>query len=192
MTRLTDTQLVILNAAAQRTDGNALPLPGSLRGGAANRVVGSLLSRGFLAEHVTDSMTKADTALNTFWRNDDEGHAVLLSITADGLAAIGVEDAPQPDSAPETAEDAPTGTGSAEAPAEDAAAPKAPRTREGTKQAQLIALLREGATIDEMVAATGWQSHTVRGAMAGALKKRLGLTITSEKEERGRVYRIVD
>jgi hypothetical protein len=41
-----------------------------------------------------------------------------------------------------------------------------------------------------MVAATGWQSHTVRGAMAGALKKRLGLTITSEKEERGRVYRI--
>ena len=64
--------------------------------------------------------------------------------------------------------------------------------REGTKQAQLVALLREGATINEMVAATGWQSHTVRGAMAGALKKRLGLTITAEKEERGRVYRIAD
>jgi hypothetical protein len=52
-------------------------------------------------------------------------------------------------------------------------------------------MLRKGATIDEMVAATGWQSHTVRGAMAGALKKRLGLTIASEKEEGGRVYRIV-
>jgi hypothetical protein len=49
----------------------------------------------------------------------------------------------------------------------------------------------EGATIGEVVEATGWQAHTVRGAIAGALKKRLGLTITSEKEaERGRVYRV--
>jgi hypothetical protein len=49
----------------------------------------------------------------------------------------------------------------------------------------------EGATIDEIVAATGWQPHTVRGAFAGALKKKRGLTITSEKlEGRGRVYRI--
>ena len=49
----------------------------------------------------------------------------------------------------------------------------------------------EGATIAEIVAATGWQPHTVRGALAGALKKRLGLTIDSDKVEgRGRVYRI--
>ena len=47
----------------------------------------------------------------------------------------------------------------------------------------------EGATIDEIVAATGWQPHTVRGAIAGALKKKLGLEVTSEKVEgRGRVY----
>jgi hypothetical protein len=61
-----------------------------------------------------------------------------------------------------------------------------------TKQAVLIDLLKrpQGATIDEMVEATGWQKHTIRGAMSGALKKRLGLTITSDKEERGRVYRI--
>jgi hypothetical protein len=46
-----------------------------------------------------------------------------------------------------------------------------------------------GATIKEIMAATGWQSHTVRGAMAGALKKKLGLEVTSEKvEDRGRVY----
>ena len=66
-------------------------------------------------------------------------------------------------------------------------------TREGTKQALLVGMLgrAEGATIDEIVAATGWQPHTVRGAFAGALKKRLGLTIASEKVEgRGRVYRI--
>jgi hypothetical protein len=50
----------------------------------------------------------------------------------------------------------------------------------------------EGATLAEIVEATGWQRHTVRGALAGALKKRLGLTIISEKVEgRGRVYRIV-
>ena len=50
----------------------------------------------------------------------------------------------------------------------------------------------KGATIDEIVAAFGWQPHTVRGAIAGALKKKLGLEVTSEKVEgRGRVYRIL-
>ena len=48
-----------------------------------------------------------------------------------------------------------------------------------------------GATIEEIMVATGWQSHTVRGAMAGALKKKLGLEVTSEKvENRGRVYKL--
>lgn len=62
-----------------------------------------------------------------------------------------------------------------------------------TKQQLLIDMLgREGgATLAEIVAATGWQSHTVHGAMSGALKKRFGLTITSEKlDGRGRVYRV--
>jgi hypothetical protein len=49
----------------------------------------------------------------------------------------------------------------------------------------------EGATIDELATALGWQSHTVRGAIAGALKKKLGLDVTSERiESRGRVYRL--
>ena len=69
-----------------------------------------------------------------------------------------------------------------------------PRTkREGTKQAVLIELLKrtEGATLPQMTEATGWQVHTVRGAMAGALKKKLGLEITSEKQTgTDRVYRI--
>ena len=66
-------------------------------------------------------------------------------------------------------------------------------TREGTKQAVLIDLLKrpEGATLSQMTEATGWQVHTVRGAMAGALKKKLGLEITSEKQiGTDRVYRI--
>ena len=66
-------------------------------------------------------------------------------------------------------------------------------TREGTKQAVLIELLSraEGATLPQMTEATGWQAHTVRGAMAGALKKKLGLEISSEKQTgTDRVYRI--
>ena len=67
------------------------------------------------------------------------------------------------------------------------------KRRDGTKQAQLIAMLEraKGATVTEITEAFGWQAHTVRGAIAGALKKKLGLSVVSEKsEQRGRVYRI--
>src|SRR5690606_2868003 len=196
MTRLSDTQLVILSAASQRDDGNVLPLPGSLRGGAATRVVGALLSRGLIAERVTDSMTEADPALNRVWRNDEEGRAVLLHITHAGLATLGVEPDSAPDSsetAPDDATEAPSADTATDTAPENAPAPRARTPREGTKQAQLIAMLRmpEGATIAEIAAATGWQPHTVRGAIAGALKKKLGLEVTSEKVDgRGRVYRL--
>jgi Protein of unknown function (DUF3489) len=244
MTKLSDTQAILLSAAAQRADGNLLPLPGSLRGGAAVKVVGALLSRGLAREEVTDRTTRADSAMNTVWRNEDDGRAVLLKITPEGLAAIGVEATaePEPESTAESAATPATeavpyrfneGTNSAGEPATGAAtaptdtpkkrgrskkmaepteAPKrrnratkaaetaeptavpAPRkTRDDTKQAQLIAMLRrkEGATIAQIVTATGWQPHTVRGAFAGALKKKLGLVVTSEKVEGiGRVYKI--
>jgi hypothetical protein len=64
--------------------------------------------------------------------------------------------------------------------------------RAGSKQARVIGLLQrpEGATIDEMASAMGWQRHTVRGLISGALKKKLGLDIVSEKTDRGRLYRI--
>jgi hypothetical protein len=66
------------------------------------------------------------------------------------------------------------------------------KMRGESKQATLIKLLERpsGATIDDMAKATGWQRHSVRGMMSGALKKRLGLSIASEEEERGRIYRI--
>ena len=190
MTKLSDTQAIILSAAAQRDDRNVLPLPGSLRGGAAAPVVGALLKRGLIAETATDSQTKADAALNRVWRNDEDGNAILLHITDAGLAAIGVEPE-SPDPAPTGAATAPTAEASQDAPAETDRAPKARAPRAGTKQAKLIEMLRAegGATIDEIAAATGWQPHTVRGAFAGALKKKLGLEVTSEKVEgRGRVY----
>ncbi len=63
-----------------------------------------------------------------------------------------------------------------------------------SKQDEVIAMLRrpEGATVDEVVSATGWQRHTVRGVFSGTLKKKLGLALASAKEERGRVYHIVE
>ena len=91
--------------------------------------------------------------------------------------------------ASEESVDAATGQG----PSASHTAPLRGKTRDGTKQAALVEMLRrpEGATFAEVVAATGWLPHTVRGAFAGALKKRLGLTMDSEKVEgRGRVYRV--
>jgi hypothetical protein len=66
--------------------------------------------------------------------------------------------------------------------------------RRPSKQEEVIAMLRrpEGVTIDEVASVTGWQRHTVRGVFSGTLKKKLGLTLASAQEERGRVYRIVE
>jgi hypothetical protein len=167
MTPLSNIQTLILTAAAEREARIALPLPDTLRGGAAARVVGAMLAKGLL-EEVDADMHKNDPV----WRESGDGHGVTLIATDAGLAAIGIE--------PEHAQ---------------AELPKTPTLREGTKQATLIAMLRApgGATIEEIAAATGWQSHTVRGAMSGALKKKLGLTITSHKVEgRGRIYALSD
>jgi len=173
MTQLSNTQTLILKAAAEREGRIALPLPETLRGGAAARVVGAMLAKGLLEE------VDADTHRNgPVWRESGDGHGVTLVATDAGLGAIGI--------GPEATTGAPT---------EADTAPKPRTPREGTKQATLIAMLRapEGATIEEITAATGWQSHTVRGAMSGALKKKLGLTITSQKVEgRGRIYAISD
>jgi len=170
MTKLTDTQAIILSAAAQRDGHIAMPLPDSLRGGAAAKVVGAMLAKGFL-EEVEADMRNGEPV----WRETGDGHGVTLVATDAGLAAIGIEAEGTETAAPEDDE------------------PKTRKPREGTKQAKLIEMLRAegGATIDEIVAEMGWQPHTVRGAFAGALKNKLGLTITSEKVEgRGRLYRI--
>lgn len=80
----------------------------------------------------------------------------------------------------------------AELPVEPERVAGSPSPRTGSKQAQVIDLFRraEGATVAEVIAATGWQPHTVRGIVSGTLKKKLGLAVISAKEERGRVYRI--
>jgi len=177
MTKLTDTQVVILSAAAQRTDRLALPLPKSLKGGAAHKVVTALVDKGLLKE------VKANHKLgDPVWRETEEGRAVTLVITDAGFAAIGIE---------VESKKATTQKSVPKAASQPAATER--KTRAGTKQALVIEMLRrhEGATIAEIVAATTWAPHTTRGFFAGALKKKLGLTITSEKDEaKGRVYRL--
>ncbi|MBK8176597.1 MAG: DUF3489 domain-containing protein [Rhodospirillales bacterium] len=91
-------------------------------------------------------------------------------------------------------EAAPLATGAAPEPSAEQPA-KVRKHRDGTKEAMLIDMLRrpEGATIAQIMAATGWLGHTVRGAFAGALKKKRGLIVTSEKKDGGeRVYHLAD
>ena len=188
MTKLSDTQALILSAAAQRPEHIALPLPESLRGGAAAKVVGAMLAKGFLQE-VDANLRKGEP----IWRETGDGHGTTLVATDAGLAAIGIEPEDAP-TAPTGADEAPTEDSAPDTPSKPEAAPKARTPRSGTKQAKLIEMLRAegGATIDEIVAALDWRPHTVRGALAGALKKKLGLEVTSEKVDgRGRVYRTI-
>ncbi len=192
MPKLTDTQLVILSAAAQRQDGAVLPLPRSLKvnKAAAATVLKSLLKKGLLKERPA----VADTA---HWRVSKDGGRRALVITDTGLQAIGVDaeektskespsTKPTPRQRSRRAERKPSGSKS-----NGWTSPAA--VRPGTKQALMIDLLKrkKGATIEEIVEATGWQPHSVRGAISGALKKKLGLAVTSERVGDGsRVYRI--
>ena len=180
MTKLTDTQLVVLTAAAGREDGSIHPLPASLKGGAADKVVDALIRKGLVERIVDERLAVPDT----------------FRITREGLLAINVDpdEGAQAADVGRSAEPTPPARRKVKKAVTASAGPKAPRKgREGTKQAVLIDMLRrdEGATIAQIVEATGWQPHTVRGAISGALKKKLGLTVTSEKTEGGeRIYRI--
>ncbi len=115
------------------------------------------------------------------WRETGDGHVTTLVATDAGLLVIGIE---------------PVSVKTAVAirnHATEATAPKPPTPRAGTKQVILIMRLRapEGANMETIIETTGWQARTVRAAISGALIKKLGMVVTSAKEEgRGRVYRI--
>lgn len=182
---LTPTQTATLNVASARPRQIALPLPGKLPAGAQAKVVAALLTRGLLAE--------AEAAPgDPLWRDTRR----TLVLTPKGMEAIGfdpvvIRAVAAKGTKPMSTEAALKAADVAEIALADQ--PRSPRT--GTKLATLIAMLRapEGASITEIASATGWQPHTVRGAISGALKKRLGLEVIAEKHpERGRVYRIVD
>ena len=196
MTKLSDTQAGILSAASQRDGGAVLPLPESLRikGGAVAKVLSCLKAKG-LIEHQGAPC------------GDDPPP---LRITRAGIQAIGVEtkDDPSEGATPAntgamSTDAAVQGIDAAQATETDSAATRAkagkaakckakatkatsddkPTPRAGTKQAKLIELLRrpEGATVEQIAAATGWQHHTIRGAISGALKKKLSLNVEATR-----------
>lgn len=176
MTKLTETQTIILSVGAQRPENIALPLPKGLAGAAAKMAVSKMIERGWLQE--VDANLRRGEPL---WRETGDGHGTTLVVTDAGLLAIGIE---------------PVVVKTLIAIREHAAkaaAPKPSSLRIGTKQAMLIAMLQrpEGASIAEIVAATGWMGHSARGAISGVLKKKLALPVTSGKiDGRGTIYRI--
>ena len=180
---LSDTQATILSAACARDDGIVFPVITTIKGGAVGNVLKSLLKKGLIEEiRACDDMT--------VWRHGDDGTPLTLRATPTAYAVLGID-------SPMGASDAPEGrpatanTDTDEAPS--TSAPRAGKARADSKQALLIEMLKrhQGSSIEEIVEKFGWQPHTVRGAIAGALKKKLGLDVISEKVEgRGRVYRI--
>ena len=156
--KLTTTQAAILKAAAARPDGNIEPLPTNLRGGARTAVIDGLLARGLIAE--------------------SEGSHLL---TDAGYAAVGKR-SPIPKDVRKL--DAPDALTKREAIHALQKLEVTSRTiRPCTKLAAIIDAMRHpgGATIAQMMAGTGWQAHTVRGAISGMVRKRLGYEVITEK-----------
>jgi hypothetical protein len=182
MTTPSDTQSLILSRAATRPGNLALPLPEGLVGAAAIMVVGKMIARGWL-EEVEANLRRSEP----MWRETGDGHGTTLIATEAGLEAIGIE--PVVASAVASVRKAQP---NAKLAPDDSDTAKPVAIRTGTKQAQIIAMLQrpEGATVAEMVEATGWLAHTVRGSISGAVKKKLGLPVTAGKVEgRGTVYK---
>ena len=167
--QLTSAQHAILAYALEHTDGKIVWFPDNIKGGARKKVLDGLLNRALITTDGTD------------W-----------FVAAEGYDAMGrARPSPAPLEADPEIEAA---VAAAEATWVQERAGAEPRTRNNSKQAQVIAMLKrpEGATIAQICAATGWQAHTVRGTFAGAFKKKLGLAITSSKESGAeRIYKIV-
>jgi hypothetical protein len=189
MSQLSDSQLVVLSAACQRPDRSVYPLTAKLPGGTAAKVLGSLLNKGLIKE----VQAKRE---DTVWREDKKRGRLTLRVTPAAFETLGIEQDQAPargEGDTDAAAEADTGSRRMQKTGKSKDKPRG--TRVNSKQAQLIEMLKrpEGATIEEIVKKFDWQPHTVRGAIAGALKKKLGLDVASEKDERrGRIYRIVD
>jgi len=162
--KLTPSQTLLLTAACNHPEQLLADFPANLKGGALIKVLTSLGKAGLIAPH-----SKATNGSTRF------------VITSAGYEALGLTKR-----APITVARLDAVIASAES--------RPVRTREGSKQATVIAMLTrpEGASIAQICEVTGWQPHTVRGCMAGALKKKLGLTIDSAKETGSeRTYRVL-
>ncbi len=169
-TTLNPNQQAILQHAVRDSGGKIVWFPEHIKGGARAKVLEGLFKRALITPDGDDWVVAA------------EGYDALEVPRPGALPSTITLDDPELESAVTTAE-----------ASWQTAKDKPHRTRPDSKQALVIEMLKrpEGATIAQIMQATGWQQHTVRGTLAGSLKKRLGLTITSTKEVGGqRVYRI--
>lgn len=190
--KLTDTQKLLLSAAAERED-RCLVMPTTLKGGAARKVVAKLIDAAFAKEIV------AKLAMPVWRREDETGRSYALRATAAGAKAVGgekaaVRDEPTPSSTSrlevaETRSEEEDENVRAKTPIV-ATSPSAPRV--GTKIAQVVVFLNRdsGATLEELVAATGWLPHTTRAALTGLRKRGYVVSIDRSDEKRGSTYRI--
>ena len=204
MPTLTDTQLVILAAAAKRADGSILPLPKKLKldATAVETLLKVLIKKRLVAE-------QPGSGAGATWRETAEGQHMSLFISEAGLRAIGADPgkreagdgvagaAPAGQKRRKSASRKPHQLADSKPRRKDTARRSTtgtqPAARTGSKQAKVIEMLRRhgGTSVAEMMKATGWQAHSVRGVLSGSLKKKLGLVIVSEKSRTGeRRYRI--
>ncbi|MFZ5657186.1 MAG: DUF3489 domain-containing protein [Pseudomonadota bacterium] len=192
-TPLTPTQHAILAYALEHTGGRIEWFPDHIKGGARQKVLAGLANRALIARQ-GDGWVVAPEGFEAMNRPrptaepappeaDPEIEAAVTAAEAQWAEQQAAAQAP---AQPRIREDERSEVSRGEAE-------RVRSTRQNSKQAQVIGMLRrpEGATVRQIVEATGWQPHTVRGTMAGALKKKLGLTIVSEKVPGGeRVYRL--
>jgi hypothetical protein len=194
-TKLNDTQLLLLSGASQREDRCAVVPTGAKRRSAL-RAAGKLLEAGLLKE----VRAKADAPV---WRRDEESgvnYSLKLSIT--GAKVIVVEDAGSVDYANEgrqnttAAVTAQNDEWDAELTTLDKAVvnlkPAYSAPRSGTKIARVVTLLERecGATLEELVGATGWLPHTTRAALTGLRKRGYAVVLDRSDRQRGSVYRV--
>jgi hypothetical protein len=184
-TKLSDAQLVILNTAAQRPDGSLLPLPESLatKGAALNRVMIEILCKRKLAEERRTISGAPE------WRRDAERRPLGLFITKAGLLALGIDESEKTKPAQAAASMPLQRKTGGTKPRRKASATKSKKRAASSqsKQDVVIQMLRRrsGVTIEEIIAETGWQPHSVRGFFSGLVKKKLKLRLTSEVGKNG-------
>jgi len=194
-TQLTPAQHAILAKAINTSAGKIEWFPDNIKGGARKKVLDGLFNRALITPDGEGWSVAAEgyDALGMKRPRISKFEANLDAIIANAEAA---QDAPDATAAPQTTDaelEADVAACEAEWAKNSMPAQAKPRTRDNSKQAEVIRMLQrpEGATIGQICTATGWQAHTVRGTFAGAFKKKLGLTITSDKPQGGeRVYRI--